>query len=923
MSLKWTGSHSESGILRKSEFKEKKEDLFVFGYSCKLFRDDEKALHIDQGKHLIPWMGDETLKIDRYDARGALHDLSALEAPSGGYDWRIELTRAELDVEQLCDEERYRALHTDEDEEEMYKEEELKRLHAAGYGQVGFNYDTPQAPQQPPPVEPDEPFVPTPTYKALFSTDIVMPTSEKQNAIIEKTAKFIASQGAQMEILIKTKQTDNPQFKFLNRDSVLHPYYTALTALVKAGKWPEKIPEQVEEKPPEPDEYLHPSLASTIIESAPSIPSIHYKPSADCDYTMLISKMRGEGGLDSVYSPERAPGEEAPPGTQPLPPRRAAMIARPPVMYARADSVPQTEPPPAVPSQQEQYAAYLAQCKALQVLRQENNIKPPTKVESTGLSLMKNYNTDSETDDSDTDETSSTDSKEQVAIPPEEIKVVIEKMAAYVARNGDEFAEIVRAKNDPRFTFLELDNVYHPYYKRLMQEKRGVTANGREKSKRSGALLSFSIKKMKGPDPILPKPALPYESSSDEDPDKQTDKQEDKEPAKSTAPPTFPVQNMPPVVVYKMEGAVNNDLPIVKTIDAKVVHPAPVVKEVEKKGDRVEETPKIENHVPIVEVKLQQTEEKEKVVEVEKVVLEEKKEVEIKNKERCPKKEKRKHKDRKREYRSKSESREVRKERRSAEREERRERKREKGEREKRHNKNNRDDLENEIISLDDNSDDLVDLTGDLSDSKGDTESDRAKQQQRRRRAAEFLRRVGVEPGAALAIPANSLASAMVDTLESIRKKKADEEEKRRRRDKRRRRERYDYEEGADKSHRKSKRRKYNTSEEEESDIDGKKKRKKKDKKHKTKKRRRRDVEQEEEDHPLNIDLTTTLKELRTASPTKQLELDTEETQFSMKQDSSSSDEEEKPKKKEREYSEGEWSSDSEQDSESEQSKVD
>lgn len=69
MSLKWTGTHSQSetGILRKSEVKEKKEELFVFGYSCKLFRDDAKALHIDQGKHLIPWMGDETLKIDRFD----------------------------------------------------------------------------------------------------------------------------------------------------------------------------------------------------------------------------------------------------------------------------------------------------------------------------------------------------------------------------------------------------------------------------------------------------------------------------------------------------------------------------------------------------------------------------------------------------------------------------------------------------------------------------------------------------------------------------------------------------------------------------------------------------------------------------------------------------------------------------------------
>lgn len=47
--------------------------------------------------------------------------MSPYEAPPGGYDWKMELTRMETDVEQMCDQERYRAMHTDEDEEEMYR----------------------------------------------------------------------------------------------------------------------------------------------------------------------------------------------------------------------------------------------------------------------------------------------------------------------------------------------------------------------------------------------------------------------------------------------------------------------------------------------------------------------------------------------------------------------------------------------------------------------------------------------------------------------------------------------------------------------------------------------------------------------------------------------------------------------------------
>lgn len=40
-------------------------ELLVFGYACKLFRDDEKALKQEQGRQLIPWMGDASIMIDR------------------------------------------------------------------------------------------------------------------------------------------------------------------------------------------------------------------------------------------------------------------------------------------------------------------------------------------------------------------------------------------------------------------------------------------------------------------------------------------------------------------------------------------------------------------------------------------------------------------------------------------------------------------------------------------------------------------------------------------------------------------------------------------------------------------------------------------------------------------------------------------
>lgn len=50
---------------RQADEEDEKAGLLVFGYHCKLFRDDDKAMFIEQKKHLIPWMGDSSLMIDR------------------------------------------------------------------------------------------------------------------------------------------------------------------------------------------------------------------------------------------------------------------------------------------------------------------------------------------------------------------------------------------------------------------------------------------------------------------------------------------------------------------------------------------------------------------------------------------------------------------------------------------------------------------------------------------------------------------------------------------------------------------------------------------------------------------------------------------------------------------------------------------
>ncbi|XP_014213562.1 splicing factor, suppressor of white-apricot homolog isoform X2 [Copidosoma floridanum] len=626
----------DSGILRKKAEEEDLRELLVFGYGCKLFRDDEKAKLIDQGKHLIPWMGDDTLRIDRYDGRGALGDLRIYEPPQGGFDLRTILSEDEYKVEQLCDQERYKSLYNNEAEEAMYHEEEIKRLHQAldsenSYSQVAFNYDeekkleeNSESPKPSEDSQEDEAFEPDPELE--IPGDMIVPETQKLNAIIVKTALFISHQGGQMEVLIKTKQADNPQFSFLSIDGELYPYYKHLLQAIKSGKYnPEKQPDKEEPAPEEEAEeeqsddddepYLHPSLVSSLkIEAAPSIPSINYKPSADCAYSMLVNKITGKPPTaKTALKPEVIPPPPLPPMgyyhpmSQGYPPYQAQpqQYTHGPVLYNANGNAPapQLNQTPAVP--QYSSSAPVQPAATVPPAVQTPQKELPAPLVPYGPTPPKPL------------------SRPSFIVPPADVQIIIDKMASYVAKNGRDFEAIVKNKGDPRFNFLELSHQYHGYYahkltmcegavnprvltdeellqkqelqeekqkklqelekkqqrmeevqkrvKMIQEKKKGEIGTNRQSPSKQVTTVSFSIKKPKeGENTVIEKRnALPQEESDDEE---ASDDNEKKVNNKSESPA--------PTVEEKVAESVPSPK---KEKESKKIPDKPVTKEKKRK----------------------------------------------------------------------------------------------------------------------------------------------------------------------------------------------------------------------------------------------------------------------------------------------------------------------------------------------------
>ncbi|MCO5571996.1 hypothetical protein L7F22_025747 [Adiantum nelumboides] len=198
--------------------------FMLSGVHALLFDDDTVAAFINSQAALLPWNGDQSLLIDRYDVRHLLQDLSSVRkrrpAPP-----LTDVTEEELNHE------RFRDLHDTLSrtllEEPQYIEESLKPS-AGGFQAVPFSYSvngTENGTQIEGPYRSVGFLPPFPVPDYLLPK---LPQTEKLHQIIAATAKFVKEHGGQSEVLLKVKQGSNPMFGFLNIDHHLHEYYRFL-----------------------------------------------------------------------------------------------------------------------------------------------------------------------------------------------------------------------------------------------------------------------------------------------------------------------------------------------------------------------------------------------------------------------------------------------------------------------------------------------------------------------------------------------------------------------------------------------------------------------------------------------------------------------------------------------------------------------
>ncbi|KAI0979994.1 hypothetical protein GJ496_007770 [Pomphorhynchus laevis] len=447
MDFRLSGDRIDRPSSQCKKRKDEDEDFLIFGYTCKLFRNgsiDDDSCIVDEND-LIVCPEDDSLIIDRYDCRAYMVNITSWSAANFDKS-KYSMSLEESSIERQCDLERYASLNSDDTTENDEQSSAVQGARAC----IPFTYEDNKlttAESSEIKEDSDEDIAFEPSDKLQLPYGMEIPKTVRQNKIIEKTAVFIAEQGLQMEILMKTKQGGNTQFSFLKYDDVLNPYYKHLLNMICNHGYDPEYEEQMRKCNQESDNddedshYLHPLL----FKKNEAVPEPIEKSKINLDNTPYGKLIQSLGSIQQK--------EEE---------KRRVML---------------------------QKLGIISDDKANQVDDQKH--------------------------------------QSDVVPPPPDVLPIVDKLADYVARNGQVFEESVRQKQDPRFAFIEAGHIHHKYYllkreyyeeltRKREEEKRKRDAYERDQIQNSH--IKFLIRSKQSSDTQNSQaPVSLYVKSSDED----------------------------------------------------------------------------------------------------------------------------------------------------------------------------------------------------------------------------------------------------------------------------------------------------------------------------------------------------------------------------------------------------------------------
>eukprot|EP00803_Ostreobium_quekettii_P001540 evm.model.scf_347.13 EVM.evm.TU.scf_347.13 scf_347:93991-97290(+) len=435
--------------------------ISVFGLPATLHQNGELAAYFNEGRGLVPHPGDAgemgsgMNMMDRYDARLLLEDLSA--ANKVARRGEVEAREAENATEEDINFERYRDMAAEGGDSEDGRggdRVEVAAEHAAcntvgrGYGAGGARVvegiHTGSARDEGLVAgarREDAAFVPTfPIPESLKGS---LPTTQRMHKLISQTANFVRDAGGQVEVVLRVKQANNPNFRFLMPDTPLFEYYRWVLENNPKKATTESKDEQNLSTPSAPvsfDRNDASELAPERKDSAVSIPN-------------ALALLRGYSStsMDEETEP-RTPVEQ---GHQEFESR---------VLEAPGPGAKPLETSEEVTPQVEQCGSDNSDCNAKDAMHSSAEVGGMgTEVEDAGA----------EECDSGPDSEPGVPGADDVPLmhlqgvePPPETKAIMDKLVKFVKKHGTRFERVVQKKEraNPKFGFMLPWHQHHWMY---------------------------------------------------------------------------------------------------------------------------------------------------------------------------------------------------------------------------------------------------------------------------------------------------------------------------------------------------------------------------------------------------------------------------------------------------------------------------